>query len=233
MNTLCEGCGATLDEGQSFCTVCGKPRAAASTAPRAKFCTGCGSPLASGCKFCEKCGRAVAAEPGVSSPSVVSRSPALQVVHSTAPSASSSGNKVLKFVLIAGVLLMLLFLLVTGSCAYLAYRARQRAHEIEQASGKRESRKPSQEQREHRSTGDSLIVEYDLSNCCVSCRCARTTGRSLRRPGQRLGPEIRTHRGRTGGGPGCAHWRHQQSRLRLAAGIRPFLRGFHSTASVA
>lgn len=148
MNTTCEGCGASIPAAQSFCTVCGKQRpAAVSAGPPKQFCTGCGSPLLPGLKFCEKCGARVSTEPAASSASSSQRSAGLQVVHSSHSSAapSSSGGKVLKFILIALVLLMLFFMLIMGSCAYIAYRARQKAHELAQAYNQKDAKKMARE----------------------------------------------------------------------------------------
>ncbi len=140
MNIVCEGCGAPLSESQTFCTVCGKKRAAAEPgAPGKIFCAGCGSPLLPGRKFCEKCGARVPAAASATSPAISKEhSPALQVVHSSNSLASTSapppaGSKALKFIMIAVALFMLFLLIVMGSCAYIAYRAKQKANAIEQA----------------------------------------------------------------------------------------------------
>lgn len=152
MNMLCEGCGATLADGQSFCTACGRqaPKAAA---PAAKFCTGCGSPLLPGRNFCEKCGARNFTDSRPPAPPPAQSSPNLQVTHGAAASTPPSGNKVVKLVMIAAALLMLFFLLLMGSCAYIAYRARAKAREIEQTYGQRSARKRSQNRSPDQSGG--------------------------------------------------------------------------------
>ncbi|HXU15612.1 MAG TPA: OmpA family protein [Terriglobales bacterium] len=63
-----------------------------------------------------------------------------QVVHTTAqvspPPPAKSGGKFLKFVMIAAALFVLLLLLAMGSCAYIAYRAKQRINKVQEAYNK-------------------------------------------------------------------------------------------------
>lgn len=140
MSTACAGCGASLSPGQSFCTVCGKQRAVVVTAELAKtFCTGCGSPLLSGANFCDKCGARQPAVPGPAASTVSNeRGSAMQVAHgpnsaAATPAPQQPGSTFLKFFMIAVALVMLLLILVMGSCAYIAYRAKQKINEVEQA----------------------------------------------------------------------------------------------------
>jgi len=63
------------------------------------------------------------------------------VVHNSSPQPPSapaappakSGSKFLKFIMIAAGLFVLVLLLAMGSCAYIAYRAKQRYHKVEEA----------------------------------------------------------------------------------------------------
>lgn len=142
MSIHCEKCGSSLGDGQSFCTGCGARRPDPPDATASRFCTGCGSPVSAGAKFCEKCGTAstgqeIATQPAASSPIA----PRLQVMHNSTPQAPSvapatpvkSDSKFLKLILIAVGLFVLVLLLGMGSCAYVAYRAKQRYDKVEQA----------------------------------------------------------------------------------------------------
>ena len=113
----------------------------------AKFCVNCGNPMAEGARFCTTCGSAV---PGQSaqSPTAPSAQPAQPYgappaqgapppvasyppAAPTAP-ASSSGLKILFIVL---AVFAFLGLLAAGSCFYVAYRVRQKAHEYKAEMG--------------------------------------------------------------------------------------------------
>lgn len=109
------------------------------------FCGNCGSALSGGAGFCSKCGKPVAgAQPGTQtagtpssipatpSASPAARGPALQVHNSSSPAVQSSSG-LLKVFLIVAAVLVLFFLLIMGSCAYIAYRAKQKVHAIEQS----------------------------------------------------------------------------------------------------
>jgi zinc-ribbon domain len=88
----------------------------------AAFCIGCGSPLADGAKFCSKCG---ATQPAAQAPAVSATAP-------PASTGSSTGMKILIGVL---VFFMVLILAVAGSCVYIGYRVKQKAHEFSRSMG--------------------------------------------------------------------------------------------------
>jgi outer membrane protein OmpA-like peptidoglycan-associated protein len=136
MSIACVKCGSALAEGQSFCTSCGSRRVDPPVAEPTHFCTGCGAPLSPAAKFCEKCGTATIAQPNATlSTAATAYAPRPQLVPVSAPVhvQPKSGSKFLKFVMIAAMLLVLVLLLVMGSCAYIAYRAKQRYDKVEQA----------------------------------------------------------------------------------------------------
>ncbi len=142
MRNACAKCGASLAEGQSFCTACGT-RATERSGQGPKFCTKCGGPLPSDGKFCEKCGAPVLNQQVSFPGSATTTSPSFQpVVQSTAPALTTvspvapgkgSGGKVLKLLMIATAIFALGLIGVMGSCAYVAYRAKQRFNKVEQA----------------------------------------------------------------------------------------------------
>lgn len=132
MTTPCQQCGALLFDGQSFCASCGAGRKAEAAKG---FCGSCGSLLDAGTKFCVKCGTAVgtfamgaAAAPDSSPRTVASSEP---VVAAAAPQKSGSGIVKVIFAFVAFFAFM--GLLVMGSCAYIAYRAKTKAERIEKA----------------------------------------------------------------------------------------------------
>jgi zinc-ribbon domain len=102
----------------------------------AGFCGNCGSPVAAGARFCSKCGAAMPApsfEPGVPAvppPPVVAAPPI-----SSPPPASQGSNTVVKVILIVLAVIMFLMLLAAGSCFYVAYRVKKKAHEFSQEIG--------------------------------------------------------------------------------------------------
>jgi outer membrane protein OmpA-like peptidoglycan-associated protein len=142
MSISCAKCGSSLAEGQPFCTTCGTRAPVPSAAETPRFCTGCGVALSIGAKFCEKCG-ASAASPQSPSASVPSpAAPRIQAVNAAAPAQVSSsapalpgksGGKFLKIIMIVAILFVVFLLVVMGSCAYIAYRAKQRFNKVEQA----------------------------------------------------------------------------------------------------
>jgi len=90
----------------------------------AAFCVSCGNPLADGAKFCNKCG---ATQPAAQAPAVSVPAPA-----PPASTGSSTGMKILIGVL---VFFMVLILAVAGSCVYIGYRVKQKAHEFSRSMG--------------------------------------------------------------------------------------------------
>ena len=130
MSIVCVNCGSPLAEGQAFCTKCGARRPESSRVDATSACTGCGAPLAAAAKFCEKCGTAV-------SPSSVHTLPTMEAVRTvvapTVTAPTQSGSKVLKVIMIAAALLVLFLIAAMGSCAYVAYRAKQRIDKVQQA----------------------------------------------------------------------------------------------------
>jgi hypothetical protein len=93
----------------------------------AAFCVSCGNPLADGAKFCTKCGATQPVAPAAPVGTVMSPAPA-----APASKGSSTGMKILIGVL---VFFMFLILVVAGSCVYIGYRVKQRAHEFSQSMG--------------------------------------------------------------------------------------------------
>ena len=87
----------------------------------AAFCVSCGNPLADGAKFCTKCGATQPAAPA----GAVAPAPAAPVAKG-----SSTGMKILIGVL---AFFMFLILVVAGSCVYIAYRVKKRAHEFSES----------------------------------------------------------------------------------------------------
>ena len=92
----------------------------------AAFCVSCGNPLADGAKFCTKCG-ATQPAPAAAVGTVMSPAPA-----APAAKGSSTGMKILIGVL---AFFMFLILVVAGSCVYIGYRVKQKAHEFSQSMG--------------------------------------------------------------------------------------------------
>src|SRR5450755_3497148 len=90
----------------------------------ATFCVSCGNPLADGARFCNKCG---ATQPGAQAGTVIPPAAA-----APAPQGSSAAVKI-----IIGILafFMFLVLIAAGSCFYIGYRVKQRAHEFSQSMG--------------------------------------------------------------------------------------------------
>lgn len=90
----------------------------------AAFCVSCGNPLADGAKFCSKCG---ATQPAAPAAAVSAPAP-------TAPASTgmSTGMKILIGVL---AFFMFLILAVAGSCVYIGYRVKQKAHEFSRSMG--------------------------------------------------------------------------------------------------
>jgi|KBSMisStaDraftv2_1062788.scaffolds.fasta_scaffold03664_3 outer membrane protein OmpA-like peptidoglycan-associated protein len=144
MSIACVKCGSPLLEGQSFCTVCGTRAEEHSPAEVPRFCTDCGAPVSAAKGICGNCGASANPERSLasaeSSPSFSSRPqvahPRTQVFPPQPPPPAKAGSKFLKLVMIAAALFVLFLLLVMGSCAYIAYRAKQRINKVEEAYNK-------------------------------------------------------------------------------------------------
>jgi len=93
----------------------------------AAFCVSCGNPLAEGARFCSKCGATHPAAPAAPAPVVNAPASAPPVKTGT-----STGMKILIGVL---AFFMFLILAVAGSCVYIGYRVRQKAHEFSKSMG--------------------------------------------------------------------------------------------------
>lgn len=134
MTSACEKCGAALSEEQAFCTGCGTRRSEPPKSGSSRsFCVSCGGPLDSGAKFCVKCGTPVqTGTPKAGQTSSESRS-----LHLAGPSSSAAappaGGSLMKVILFVAALVAFFVILTMGSCAYIAYRAKQKVHDIEQA----------------------------------------------------------------------------------------------------
>ena len=105
------------------------------------FCGNCGSPIAPGVKFCSKCGASIpgaAVQPSVQ-PAIAATPPAPFVPApapvAATPPAQQGGGSALKIILIIVAVFVFLLLAVAGGCFYVAYRVRQKAHEISQQMG--------------------------------------------------------------------------------------------------
>jgi hypothetical protein len=92
----------------------------------AGFCVSCGNPLAAGARFCNKCG---ATQPDAAAPVGTVMPPA-----PVAPAPQGS-SPVLKIILGILAFFVFLMLIAAGSCIYIGYRVKQRAHEFSQSMG--------------------------------------------------------------------------------------------------
>lgn len=139
MSTACTTCGSALAEGQAFCANCGTRRAESTSAQASKFCTGCGAPMPAGVKFCEKCGasagtQTTAGATPTAAPSNTGSSQLQPTAGNPAPApGGKSGSTFLKVAMIAVALFVFVLLLGMGSCAYIAYRAKQRFDRAQKA----------------------------------------------------------------------------------------------------
>lgn len=96
------------------------------------FCVQCGSPLAAGARFCEGCGAAVSgaapARPTQATPTPTPTA-AAAVAPATMPVKQGS-NTAVKIILAVVAVFVFLSLLTAGSCFYIAYRVKKRAHQF-------------------------------------------------------------------------------------------------------
>jgi len=89
----------------------------------ATFCGNCGGKLDPGAKFCAQCGQTAGNAPA----------PAAQAAAAAAapaPAAAKGGGGAIKIILIVAGVIGFCMLLGLGSCFYIAYRVKQRAHEF-------------------------------------------------------------------------------------------------------
>jgi hypothetical protein len=96
------------------------------------FCVQCGSPLAAGARFCEGCGGAVSgtvpARPAQPAPTTAPTA-AAAVAPSPVP-AKQGSNTAVKVIMIVVAIFVFLSLMAAGSCFYIAYRVKKRAHQF-------------------------------------------------------------------------------------------------------
>lgn len=108
----------------------------------AAFCGNCGARVQAGAKFCESCGAAVSSQPVRATPAaptaIPTTTPAATPVPSSvsaAPVPSQGSSTALKVILAVLGFFALMAMLVVGSCFYIGYRVKQRAHEFSQSLG--------------------------------------------------------------------------------------------------
>lgn len=110
----------------------------------AAFCTNCGVPLTPGAQFCSGCGARASSSAAAPSPVAAAAPAAAPVPAAPAPIAASApatsspagstGSSVIVKLLWAFLIFVLLIVLVSmGSCLYIAYRAKKKVNEIQQA----------------------------------------------------------------------------------------------------
>jgi len=90
----------------------------------ATFCGNCGGKLDAGAKFCVQCGQPTGSVSAPAPQAAAAAAPA------PAPVAPAAGGGAIKIVLIVAGVIGFCMLLGLGSCFYVAYRVRQRAHEF-------------------------------------------------------------------------------------------------------
>jgi hypothetical protein len=90
----------------------------------AAFCVSCGTSLADGARFCTKCG---ASQPAAQAGAATAPT--------SAPPASKGSNTVVKILLWVLGFFVFMSLVAAGSCFYVGYRVKQRAHEFTKSIG--------------------------------------------------------------------------------------------------
>jgi hypothetical protein len=95
------------------------------------FCVGCGAQLADGTKFCNKCGAQVTAPAGAP----VATTPAYGAPPAAPAPTSQGSSAAVKILLIVLAVIMFIILLAGGACFYVAYRVKQKVHEVTQDMG--------------------------------------------------------------------------------------------------
>jgi hypothetical protein len=90
----------------------------------ATFCGNCGGKLDSNAKFCAQCGQTTG------NASSGGAQPAAATAAAPASAAATGGGGAIKIILIVAGVLGFCMLLGLGSCFYVAYRVKQRAHEF-------------------------------------------------------------------------------------------------------
>ena len=93
----------------------------------AAFSSSCGGKLEAGAKFCMQCGQAVANAPSAAA------QPAAQPAVQPAASTPAGGGGALKIILVVLGVIGFCVLLAMGSCFYIGYRIKKRAHELSQS----------------------------------------------------------------------------------------------------
>lgn len=105
----------------------------------AAFCTNCGVPLSPGAQFCSGCGTRVSGPAAAPSPAAAAApaaapAPVAASTPATPSPAAATGSSVIVKLLWAFLIGVMLIVLVSmGSCLYIAYRAKKKVNEIQQA----------------------------------------------------------------------------------------------------
>ncbi len=145
MTTTCAKCGASLPDGQMFCTSCGTRRSeSASAAPsNPRFCTSCGALAGAGTKFCNACGaRLGSSAPTPSAPPApalnvpASATPAFPNELSSAPSQPPQKKRMsfaFKLVIVVLCLFVVGVLAMTAGAVYVGYVAKKRVAAVKEA----------------------------------------------------------------------------------------------------
>lgn len=144
MATTCTQCGASLPDGQMFCTSCGTPRSEPTSAQaNPRFCTSCGAPAPAGTKFCHGCGSRLEASAPTPNPQPApvpnvapSATPASASQLSSAPSQPTQKKPmsfVFKLVIVALCLFGVGVLAMTAGAVYIGYVAKKRVAAVKEA----------------------------------------------------------------------------------------------------